>query len=33
VITRSALSELRLTIGSSIRAVFKAGAVHLIPRQ
>jgi molybdate transport system ATP-binding protein len=33
VITRSALSELRLTVGSSIRAVFKAGAVHLIPRQ
>jgi molybdate transport system ATP-binding protein len=31
-ITRSALSELGLTIGSSVRAAFKAGSVHLIPR-
>lgn len=33
VITRSALSELALTVGSSVRAVFKAGSVHLISRQ
>lgn len=33
LITRSALTELELTVGSSVRAVFKAGAVHLIPRQ
>jgi molybdate transport system ATP-binding protein len=33
VITRSALSELALTIGSSVRAVFKAGSVHLISRE
>lgn len=33
VITRSALTELRLTVGASIRASFKAGSVHLIARQ
>ncbi len=33
VITRSALSELGLTVGSSVRALFKAGSVHLISRQ
>ena len=32
LVTRSALSELRLVVGSEIRAAFKAGAVHLIPR-
>jgi molybdate transport system ATP-binding protein len=33
VITRTALSELRLSVGSSVCAVFKAGSVHLISRQ
>ncbi|MCC6964979.1 MAG: ABC transporter ATP-binding protein [Nitrospira sp.] len=33
VITRSALTELALTVGSSVRASFKAGSVHLISRQ
>jgi len=33
VITRSAVHELELTVGSSVNAVFKAGSVHLIPRQ
>lgn len=33
VITRSALSELGLTVGASVRAAFKAGSVHLIPRR
>ncbi len=32
VITRSALSELGLAVGTSVRATFKAGSVHLIPR-
>ena len=33
VITRSALTELGLTLGASVRASFKAGSVHLIARQ
>lgn len=33
VITRSALSELGLTVGASVRAAFKAGSVHLIARR
>ncbi|MBX9658386.1 MAG: ABC transporter ATP-binding protein [Nitrospiraceae bacterium] len=33
VITRSALTELGLTVGASVRASFKAGSVHLISRQ
>ena len=33
VITRSALTELGLTIGTAVRASFKAGSVHLIPRR
>ena len=32
VITRSALSELGLTVGTTVRAAFKAGSVHLISR-
>jgi molybdate transport system ATP-binding protein len=32
LVTRSALSELRLVVGSDVRAAFKAGSVHLIPR-
>ena len=32
LITQSALRELNVRIGSAIRAAFKAGAVHLIPR-
>ena len=32
VITRSALQDLRLTVGSPVRASFKAGAVHLVSR-
>ena len=32
LITQSALRELSLRIGSDVRAAFKAGAVHLIPR-
>ncbi len=32
VITRSALSELGLTVGTAVRAAFKAGSVHLISR-
>ena len=32
LITRSALSELGLIVSSDVRAAFKAGAVHLIPR-
>ena len=30
---RSALTELGLTIGTAVRASFKAGSVHLIPRR
>lgn len=33
VITRSALSELGLAVGTAVRALFKAGSVHLIPRR
>ena len=33
VITRSALSELGLAVGTAVRAVFKAGSVHLISRR
>jgi len=33
VITCSALHELGLAVGTSVNAVFKAGSVHLIPRQ
>lgn len=33
LITQSALRELNLRLGSAIRAAFKAGAVHLIPRR
>jgi molybdate transport system ATP-binding protein len=33
VITRSALGELGLAVGTAVRAVFKAGSVHLIPRR
>lgn len=33
VITRSALTELGLIVGASVRASFKAGSVHLISRQ
>lgn len=33
LITQSALRELNLHLGSAIRAAFKAGAVHLIPRR
>lgn len=33
VITRSALSELGLAVGTAVRARFKAGSAHLIPRQ
>jgi molybdate transport system ATP-binding protein len=33
VITRSALSELGLAAETGVRAVFKAGSVHLIPRR
>jgi molybdate transport system ATP-binding protein len=32
VITRSALHDLRLAIGTPVRASFKAGSVHVIPR-
>ena len=32
LVTRSALSELRVAVGSEVRAAFKAGSVHLIPR-
>jgi molybdate transport system ATP-binding protein len=33
VITRSALSELQLALGTPVRAAFKAGSVHLISRR
>lgn len=33
LITRSALSELGLTVGTAVRARFKAGSVHLISRR
>lgn len=33
VITRSAVSELGLAVGTAVRALFKAGSVHLIPRR
>mgnify|MGYP003336421241 FL=1 len=33
IVTRSALTELGLTVGASVRASFKAGSVHLIARQ
>ena len=32
LVTRSALSDLKLAVGSDVRAAFKAGSVHLIPR-
>jgi molybdopterin-binding protein len=32
VITRSALNELGLSVGTTVTARFKAGSVHLIPR-
>jgi len=32
LVTRSALADLRLETGSSVRAAIKAGAVHLVPR-
>ena len=33
LITRSAMNELGLIVGNNVRAAFKAGAVHLIPRR
>jgi molybdate transport system ATP-binding protein len=33
LVTRSALTDLQLVVGSDVRAAFKAGAVHLIPRR
>jgi molybdate transport system ATP-binding protein len=33
VITRSALADLRLAVGAPVKAAFKAGSVHLIPRR
>jgi molybdate transport system ATP-binding protein len=33
VITRSALSDLQLAVAAPVRAAFKAGSVHLIPRR
>ena len=33
LVTQSALSELRLLIGTPVKAAFKAGSVHLVPRQ
>jgi molybdate transport system ATP-binding protein len=33
VITRSALTDLQLAVGTPVRAAFKAGSVHLIPRR
>jgi molybdate transport system ATP-binding protein len=32
LVTCSALSELGFAVGSSVKAAFKAGSVHLIPR-
>ncbi|MDH5669434.1 MAG: ABC transporter ATP-binding protein [Nitrospira sp.] len=32
LVTRSALSDLKLAVGSDVRAAFKAGSVNLIPR-
>jgi len=32
LVTRSALSELHLAVGTSVKAAFKAGSVHLVPR-
>jgi molybdate transport system ATP-binding protein len=32
-VTRSALGELGLTVGAPVKAAFKAGSVHLVPRQ
>lgn len=32
LVTRSALADLQLEPGASVRAAFKAGAVHLVPR-
>jgi molybdate transport system ATP-binding protein len=32
VITRPALHDLRLTVGAPVRASFKAGSVHVVPR-
>ena len=32
LVTRSALSDLKLIVGTDVRAAFKAGSVHLIPR-
>ena len=33
LVTRSALHDLDLSIGTTVRAAFKAGAVHLVPRR
>lgn len=33
LVTRSALHDLNLSIGTTVRAAFKAGAVHLVPRR
>ena len=33
LVTRSALSELRLAAGTHVKAAFKAGSVHLVPRR
>ena len=33
LVTHSALSELDLAIGSPVKAAFKAGSVHLVPRR
>jgi molybdate transport system ATP-binding protein len=32
LVTRSALSELGFAVGTSVKAAFKAGSVHLVPR-
>lgn len=33
LVTRSALHDLNLSTGTTVRAAFKAGAVHLVPRR
>jgi molybdopterin-binding protein len=33
LVTRTAASEMELTVGSDVYAVFKTSAVHLIPAQ
>jgi molybdate transport system ATP-binding protein len=33
LVTRSALSELNLATGTSVKAAFKAGSVHLVSRR